>query len=395
MSDVVVVGAGLAGLTAAVDLHHAGISVTVIDARERVGGRLLTLSPDGLGEGAWFDLGATWHWSNQPGIAALATELGVASFAQFAEGRGLVEETPTTKPAPVDVPAADPAELRFVGGAQQLCQRLADRLAPDSIVLATSVTALAADETGVTATAIGPGGDSGPVRASFAVLAVPPRLAVERIAFTPSLPDEIVRVMKATTTWMARAVKCVAVYDTPFWREDGWSGFAFSHAGPLREVHDACTHDGSIAALWGFVAGHDDFRTIEPGDRARLVLAQLERLFGPRAGDPVQYFERDWSADPNTIDDEWYSVEGEPVDYGHPTLAQTLLCGRVVLAGTETADVGGGHMEGAVRSGHRAAESVARAVGVWGPNASTSSSTPDPTDGPGEESRVDDGVSGR
>ncbi len=366
MTEVVVVGAGLAGLTAAVDLYQAGLSVTVIDARERVGGRLLTLSPDSLGEGAWFDLGATWHWSDQPEIAALATDLEVESFAQFAEGRGLVEETSADPPAPVDVPAADPAALRFVGGAQQLCRRLADRLPTDSIVLATSVTALAVDETGITATAVGPGGDPGPVKASFAVVAVPPRLAVARIAFTPSLPDETVRAMLATTTWMARAVKCVAVYATPFWREDGWSGFAFSRAGPLREVHDACSNDGSVAALWGFVAGDDDFRTIAPVDRARLVFAQLERLFGPAAGDPVQYFERDWSADPDTLDDERCRVEGGPVDYGHPALVQPLLGGRVVLAGTETAAVGGGHMEGAVRSGHRAAESVLQAVGGSG-----------------------------
>ncbi len=358
MTDVVVVGAGLAGLTAAADLQAAGLSVTVVEARDRVGGRLLSIAPDGLGDDARLDLGATWHWGNQPEIAALAADLGVPRFAQFAGGRGLVEETVASPPTPVDVPAADPVELRFVGGAQQLCQRLADRLATDAIVLGTSVIALAADETDVTVTTVGPGGDSEAVTSSFAIVAVPPRLALERIVFTPSLPDEVARVMRSTTTWMARAIKCVAVYDTPFWRQAGWSGFAFSHAGPLREVHDGCTDTGSVAALWGFVAGDDDFRTIEPGERAELVFAQLERLFGSKAADPVQYFERDWSADPNTTDDEWYWVEGEPLAYGHPALAQPLLGHRVMLAGTETAAVGGGHMEGAVRSGHRAADLV-------------------------------------
>jgi len=361
--DVVVVGAGLAGLTAAVDLHAAGRSVTVFEARERVGGRLFTVVPDGLGDGAWFDLGATWHWSDQPAIRALAADLGVASFPQFAGGRGLYEETPHDRPSPIDVPPPNPGELRFVGGTQQLCRRLADRLPADSIVLGASVTALAGHGPGLTAIVTRADGRSEPVMASFAVVAVPPRLAVKRIAFDPPLPDEVIRVMRATTTWMARAVKCVAVYDTPFWRVDGWSGFAFSRAGPLREVYDACTHDGSVAALWGFVAGDDDFRCIGPKERAALVSAQLRRLFGPRAGEPIQYFERDWSADPNTIDDEWFWVEGEPADYGLPALAQPLLDGRVVLAGTETAAVGGGHMEGAVRSGHRAAELVLRAGG--------------------------------
>lgn len=356
--DVLVVGAGLAGLTAAADLHAAGLSVGVVEARDRVGGRLLTIAPDGLGDGAWFDLGATWYWGDQPQIRALGAELGLESFAQFVEGRGLVEETPGDEPTPVDVPPATPAELRFVGGAQQLCLRLVERLPADSVSLATSVTALSAEGQGVAATTAGPGGEVGRVEASFAVVAVPPRLALERITFTPPLPAEVARVMKATTTWMAQAVKCVAVYDTPFWRRAGWSGFAFSNTGPLREVHDGCTHDGAVAALWGFLAGDDDVRSMGPAERAPLVFAQLERLFGPAASDPVQYVERDWSADPNTIDDEWYWVEGEPLDHGHPALGEALLGGRVVLAGAETEAVGGGHMEGAVRSGHRAAELV-------------------------------------
>jgi len=360
--DVLVVGAGLAGLTAAVDLHRAGLSVTVVEARDRVGGRLLTVVPDGVADGAWFDLGATWHWSNQPEVATLAADLGIVSFAQFAGGRGLVEESPDDPPSPVDVPPATPAELRFVGGAQQLCDRLADHLPDDSVILGASVTALAGNDGGIVATVVDSGGGSQEVTSSFAVVAVPPRLARERITFTPSLPDEVVRVMKATTTWMASAVKCVAVYETPFWRHDGWSGFAFSRIGPLREVHDACTHDGSAAALWGFVAGDDDFRSIGPGERAELVFAQLERFFGPKAGNPVQYFERDWSADPNTTDDEWFWLDGEPVEYGHPALAQPVLDGRAVWAGTETFAVGGGHMEGAVRSGHRAADWIVRAA---------------------------------
>nr|MDQ6928721.1 FAD-dependent oxidoreductase [Actinomycetota bacterium] len=59
-TDVVIIGAGLAGLTAAYELHHAGLAVRVVEARPRLGGRALTVAPE-KADGS-FDLGATWIW---------------------------------------------------------------------------------------------------------------------------------------------------------------------------------------------------------------------------------------------------------------------------------------------------------------------------------------------
>ena len=140
MVDVVVVGAGLAGLTASDALHRAGLSVTVVEARASVGGRIRTIV-DGAG---WLDLGATWHWSNQPEIASLADELGVESFPQFREGRAMVEESAGTAARAVDLPRPTPAELRFAGGAQSLCHELAARL-PEGTVIQSRVGAETAD----------------------------------------------------------------------------------------------------------------------------------------------------------------------------------------------------------------------------------------------------------
>jgi monoamine oxidase len=362
--DVVVVGGGLAGLTAAEALHGAGLSVTVVEARPRVGGRLLTVAPEATGGNGWIDLGATWHWSDQPAIRSLADDLGVATFDQYASGRGVLEESVDEPPTAVEVPRPSPVERRFVGGAEPLCHELAARLAPGSVMLATSVTEVRARDAGMRVAVAGPTGEGSELDTRFVVVALPPRLALERITFDPPLDDDLMGVMRRTTTWMATAVKCVALYRSSFWRSDGLSGFAYSRTGPLREVHDACTHDGSLAALWGFVAGDDAFRGIGADERRELVVAQLGRLFGPAAADPVQYLERDWSADANTIDDEWWWVDGEPLPYGDAVLTRPLLDARLVWAGAETAAVGGGHMEGAVRSGRRAARLVAEAAGV-------------------------------
>ena len=359
MLDVLVVGAGLAGLTAADVLATAGLSVEVLEARSRVGGRVMTVPAEGSDAG-WLDLGATWHWSDQPAVAALGEELGLVAFAQYAEGKGLVEEV-EGEPKAVDVPPPPATELRFVGGTAQLCERLAGRLPEGALLLARDVHALARDGDGIAATVFDSEGEESTRRASFAIVTVPPRLVLQGIELTPALDDDLVAVMEATPTWMAYALKVVATYESPFWRDAGRSGYAYSHVGPLREVYDASTDDGSVAALWGFVAGDDEWRVMEPSERTRLVLAHLGRLFGSQAADPVQYFERDWSNDPYTREQPrpfW----DELLDYGHPAFARPLWDGRLVWAGAETDGPGGGHMEGAVRSGRRAAEQVLRAA---------------------------------
>jgi len=95
------------------------------------------------------------------------------------------------------------------------------------------------------------------------------------------------------------------------------------------------------------------YRDLTFDQRVDVVFAHLGRLFGPAAADPERYVERDWSDDPYTNDEVvWFD---DPLPYGHPALAAPAFGGRLVWAGTETSDVGGGHMEGAVRSGQRAA----------------------------------------
>ena len=116
----------------------------------------------------------------------------------------------------------------------------------------------------------------------------------------PALPAESTRQWLATPTWMAPHAKYVAVYDVPFWREDGLSGSARSALGPMVEIHDA-TMPGGSAALFGFLGVPAHVRQSVP--EAVLLTAcraQLARLFGPTAATPKADMFKDWAQDPLT-----------------------------------------------------------------------------------------------
>src|SRR5699024_9561850 len=121
--DVIVVGAGIAGLTAAAVARRAGKRVLVYEARDRVGGRARTHEvADGV-----VDMGSTWFWPNERLIAELVEQHGVQTFDQYTADDVLLEASATEIQRlagnPIDTPA-----LRFTGGAQQLARRLADLL---------------------------------------------------------------------------------------------------------------------------------------------------------------------------------------------------------------------------------------------------------------------------
>lgn len=75
--DVVIVGAGFAGLVCARALVAKGVSVRLLEARPRVGGRVFT---ERLPDGTWLDLGGQWVGPTQDRVLALARELGVPTF---------------------------------------------------------------------------------------------------------------------------------------------------------------------------------------------------------------------------------------------------------------------------------------------------------------------------
>ncbi len=448
--DVAIIGAGFSGLAAARSLAGNGRDVVVLEARDRVGGRVLNQD---IGGGQVVEIGGQWAGPGQTRLYELAAELGVATFATHDRGAHLFErdgrvrryrgwiprasplalavvgpalarlelmarridaEAPWLSPrarrldeqtfatwlrrnvpnaeargilqmAVEAVWAADPADLsllhvlfyirsagsfvrltdtaggaqqdRFEGGSARIAALMADTLGA-RVRLSFPVRRVAQDAAGVLVE-----GEAGSVRAREVIVAIAPALA-GRIAYAPALPGD--RDGLSQRLAQGSVIKCLAVYDEPFWRADGLSGQATSLEGPVKVTFDNSPPGGRPGVLLGFLEGRQarHWARRPPAERRAAVTGVLARLFGPRAARPEAYFDKVWA------DEEYtrgcyggYLPPGGWTDYG-PALRRRE--GRIHWAGTETSAVWNGYIEGAIRAGERAAAEclVALAAGT-------------------------------
>jgi monoamine oxidase len=300
---IVIIGGGLAGLLAAYRLEQAGQDYLLLEARERFGGRLHTVSAPNIGSAQRrdaFDLGATWYWpAMQQELDSLVRELGLQTFVQTEQGDLVVEGQPG-RVRRMQGFASAPASMRLTGGMSALIEALRSRLPAERLLLEHSARGVALSDGRVTIESQDPTGV--PLQHEFdrVLIAMPPRLAQATVRFEPPLPDAVASQWAETATWMAPHAKYLAVYQKAFWRERGLSGGARSQSGPLVEVHDASSTQGA-AALFGFIGLPVAYRRKVPEQSLReMCRAQLVRLFGDEAAVPVQDWIQDWSQEPFT-----------------------------------------------------------------------------------------------
>lgn len=448
--DVVVVGAGISGLVAAREVAMAGHSVAVIEARDRVGGRMHNHPIAG---GEVVDLGAEFIGATQNHIRELVDELGIQTFPTYNEGESVyyaggsrttysdTGPTGTAPPdpavladlaavvsqlnemslgVPVDAPheaeraeeydrqtledwirenssgsdrfmalaraatrpifGTEPRELsllftlfyiaasgdeehpgtfernfntrdgaqetRIAGGTHAIAVEAAKYLGR-RVVLRSPVRRIVQSSRGVEVHS-----DRYLNRAKQVIVALPPTLA-GRILYEPGLPplrDGLTQRMPQG--WL---IKVQAIYERPFWRDEGLTGFAVSDTGPVNVAYDSSPESGTPGALLGFVGGDEARRyaTRPAAERRQAALESFARYFGDRALQPIDFIEANWA-------DEEFS-RGSPVGVAPPGLLTTYgpatrePVERLHWAGTETGTFWAGYMDGAVRAGKRAA----------------------------------------
>ena len=450
--DYCVVGAGFAGLTAALRLKQAGQSVALVEARDRIGGRTFTEVRE---DGSWIDRGGAWIGPGQDRIYALMDEFGVKSYKQYTDGEAMmvvdgkqyrykgtipltmspwaaanlgavfVELGEMCKTIPLDAPweakkaakwdsislakwlgdntlstpahdlletaiagcytsAASEVSMLFVlyqmasgggpsfvlgvkdaaedarpiGGMGAVYRPMAAEIG-DALHLSQPVRDIAQDGDGVTVRSADLA-----VRARRAIVAVPLAIA-SQIVYEPLLPMD--RSFLHQRMPSGAVMKIAVLYDEPFWRADGLSGQSAAPDSPATVTIDASTDTGRPGVLCVIVEGPiaRTLGTLPEAERKNQVLAELTARFGAKAASPVDYIEQNWSV-------ERYSGGGMLSHAPTGVLTQfgralRKPCGRIHWAGTESSSVMCGWVDGAIRSGERAAREVTERDGVLSP----------------------------
>lgn len=357
---VAIIGGGLSGLYAALLLHRAGIDFILIEARNRLGGRILSTEATGAANENLdgFDLGPSWFWpQTQPSIKAVVEAFGLTTFTQYSDGHVIFERMSREPSHRYQQTAENHYAIRIAGGTSALVHAIASALPPEQLQLGNRVCALTLNGDSVHIESMDSSGDTQIRTADHVILALPPRLVATSINFSPAHPDTIHQRWCDTPTWMAPHAKFVAVYDQPFWRQDELSGTAQSLIGPMAEIHDATSASGQ-AALFGFIGiAAAQRNAMSEHALSKICIDQFARIFGPQALIPTTTFFKDWAQDTltATADDlnasehitssseQWLTGEWQPY---------------LTLAGSETSPRDAGYLEGAVVAAELAVSSL-------------------------------------
>lgn len=352
-NHIIIIGAGLSGLYLAWRLEQtlpADSKLIILEARERTGGRILSPQWGGSTQGR-VDLGPAWIWPQlQPRLARLMDELHCQSFRQFTRGNMLYESA-DRKLQQFGGPSSHDQSYRVVAGTLELINALEQQLQRSEIHLQTEVNSIDLHSGKITATCTADNTEKTvSYEADKIILALPLRLLAQNIQLTPPVDATLLAQWNNTATWMASHCKIVFIYAQAFWREQQRSGEVFSHYGPMTEIYDASPDNESFYALSAFIGLNAQQRK-QIGRKALISAcqAQLQRLFGDDATQPLQILTEDWSENPYTASELDLNTPAQHPHYSE-SAPRVLANDRLYLAGTETAIEHGGYLEGALES---------------------------------------------
>ena len=349
---ICIVGAGLTGLTLAYLLKKQGIQAILLEARNRIGGRIHTNYQK---DKAPIELGATWLGSKHLHINKLLQVLPLEIFQQQLGDHAIYEYLSTSPPQLVQLPLNQNPSFRIKGGTFRLIEQLAKELEPNQILLNQVITQIDSSKSGCIIRT-----DSNRYTADLVVTTLPPNLLVHQIDFIPALPNELVQLAKQTHTWMGESIKVAFRFQHAFWKEANLSGTIMSNVGPVGEMYDHANVEGTAFALKGFL--NSSFHTMSKAERKLLVVNQLKKYYQEAFDESSEYLECVWRQEPYTFtsyEDNIFPHQNN----GHPSFRLPYMDGKLLIAGSETAKAFPGYMDGAVQSAYEVYHTILEKVG--------------------------------
>lgn len=350
-TEVLIIGAGLTGLTLAHLLQKKGINYNIVEARNRLGGRIFTQSYQNSQP---LEMGATWLGKKHQHLNKLLKTLDIATFEQTLGNSAIYESFSTSPPQLVPLPPNTDPSFRIKGGTYSLIEALEKKLDAKQIYTNEVIKSIQKkDKDFVVET------NQMTFNSSFVVSTLPPFLLVNSIDIQPTLPDSILQIANQTHTWMGESIKIGLTYAQPFWRAKNSSGTIFSNVGPIPEMYDHSNYEDSFFALKGFLNGA--YFSVSKEARIRMVLKQLSKYYGEAANNYLTYEETVWRNEPFTF--QPYPQHILPhQNNGHSVYRQAYLDGKFFIAGAETAADFPGYMDGAVQSAEWVFEQIAKEI---------------------------------
>ena len=342
---ILIIGAGLSGLLTGYRLKQAGIPFKILEARNRIGGRINTLYKL---NNAPIEMGATWFTHQHQNLIALLHELEIEYFEQFMNNTAFYQSSPTSSATIIQIPHQSPS-YRISGGTSYLINTLYEKLDKNDVLLNQSVKDIRIHHNSVEVIA------NEVFEGTKVVLAIPPKLWSKKIIFTPNLPIDLLSIAKQTHTWMEDSIKVALNYKQPFWEHENLPSTLFSNSGPIIELYDHCNHEKSKYALCGFLNSSN--KNLSSSERKEIVLKQLKPLFGKKVEEFVAYTDCIWSEEEHTFepsDDFLFPHQNN----GNPIYSNPLFDVRLLISSSETALKFPGYMDGAVYSGNAAAQKI-------------------------------------
>ena len=340
-ANIGIIGSGLTGLTLAYLLQQQGLTATILEARDRIGGRIHTVTPDG---GAPIEMGATWLGKQHTQLLQLLKDLDIGIFEQQLGHTAFYEPMSINPPQLVQLPPNSEPSYRIQGGSSRLIQTLADQLKEEQIHLSQVVKSIIQEGKKVAITT-----DKTTYTFDYVISTLPPFLLAEKVDIQPALPASCKEVMNNTHTWMGNSIKIGFRFKEPFWRTADSSGTIFSNVGPIPEFYEHANYEDNLFALKGFFNGAYAPATKE--ERLRLALIQLRKYYGKKVDAYTSYEEVVWAKEPYTFESYGTSILPHQ-NNGHAVYRQAYLNDRFFIAGAETGIASPGYMNGAVESAY-------------------------------------------